>query len=180
VKRNSRTHKEKRIVIIAGPNGAGKTTFALEFLPNEAACPGFINADWIAAQLSPFDPAREAIKAGRIMLQSIQDCVRKGKSFAFETTLSGLVYARYITQWRAAGYRVTLIFLSLSSPELAIARVHERVFQGGHGIPEKIISRRFAAGLRNFNNIYSKLVDSWAYYDNSSLEPVLLGWGETI
>jgi predicted ABC-type ATPase len=94
VKRNGRSHKEKRIVIIAGPNGAGKTSFACEFLPNEAACPIFINADLIAAGLSPFDPALAAIKAGRLMLQAIQEHVKKGESFAFETTLAGYVYAR--------------------------------------------------------------------------------------
>ena len=121
MKRYGRTTKEKRIAIIAGPNGAGKTTFALEFLPNEAGCPRFVNADLIAAGLSPFDPALAMVQAGRLMLLGIQENAQKGKSFSFETTLSGLVYARRITQWRDAGYQVTLIFLSLSSPELAVA-----------------------------------------------------------
>ncbi len=178
MKRNGRLPKEKRIVIIAGPNGAGKTTFALEFLPNEAGCPIFVNADLIAAGLSPFDPALAGVKAGRLMLQAIQEHVLKGESFAFETTLAGYIYARNIAKWRAAGYHVTLIFLSLPSPEFAIARVRERVRQGGHDVPEQNIRRRFAAGLRNFNNIYRKLADSWAYYDNSGGKPVLLDWGE--
>ena len=176
VKRNGRAIKEKRIVIIAGPNGAGKTTFALEFLPNEAGCPLFVNADLIAAGFSPFDPALAAVKAGRLMLQAIQEHVRKNESFAFETTLSGLVYARRIPRWQAAGYHVTLIFLSLSSPEIAVARVRERVHQGGHDVPEDDIRRRFAAGLRNFNSVYRELVDSWFYYDNSGSKPILLDW----
>ena len=135
MKRNGHLTKEKRIVIIAGPNGAGKTTFALELLPNEAGCPHFINADLIAAGLSPFDPGKAALKAGRLMLQAIQENVQKGESFAFETTLSGLVYARRIPQWQKVGYHVTMYFLSLPSVELAIARVCERVRRGGHSVP---------------------------------------------
>ena len=88
--------KRRRIIIIAGPNGAGKTTFAREYLLKEANCPDFINVDLIAAGLSPFDPDRAAIQAGRIMLSEIQRRVRKGDSFAFETTLSGRIYARVI------------------------------------------------------------------------------------
>jgi predicted ABC-type ATPase len=137
----------KRIVIIAGPNGAGKTTFAREFLPNEAGCPIFVNADLIAAGLSPFAPELAAIKAGRLMLEAISDHVRKGESFAFETTLAGLGYARSIPKWRAQGFVVKLIFLSLPDPETAIARVVERVAQGGHAVPESTIRRRFAAGF---------------------------------
>jgi predicted ABC-type ATPase len=168
----------KRIVIIAGPNGAGKTTFALEFLPNEAGCPVFVNADMIAAGLSPFAPDLAAIKAGRLMLEAIAEHEAKGESFAFETTLSGRIYARRIPRWQAAGYHVTLIFLALPSLEIAIARVKERVRQGGHDVPETAIRRRFAAGLRNFQGIYRDLVDAWSYYDNSGEEPVLLEWGE--
>src|ERR1044071_9428720 len=104
--------KQRRIIILAGPNGAGKTTFAREYLLQEANCPDFVNVDLIAAGLSPFDPERAAIQAGRIMLSEIQRRVRKGESFAFETTLSGQVYARMIPQWRNSGYRVRLVFLS--------------------------------------------------------------------
>lgn len=97
----------KKIIIIAGPNGAGKTTFARSFLPQEAQCPRFINADLIAAGLSPFAPEAAALKAGRLMLAEIDDCVRKGESFAFETTLAGLAYVSRIHEWRAAGYHVS-------------------------------------------------------------------------
>jgi predicted ABC-type ATPase len=112
----------KKIIIIAGPNGAGKTTFARSFLPAEAQCPRFINADLIAAGLSPFAPEAAAIRAGRLMLQEIAACVTRGESFAFETTLSGLGYLRHTRQWRAEGYYVSLFFLSLPDPETAIAR----------------------------------------------------------
>ncbi len=111
---------EKKILIIAGPNGAGKTTFAQEFLPNEANCPVFVNADLIAAGLSPFQPEAAAVRAGRIMLEQIHEHVRKRESFAFETTLSGRTYACMIPIWQEAGYRVKLIFLSLPSVDLGL------------------------------------------------------------
>src|SRR5258705_9081446 len=116
-----------KILIIAGPNGAGKTTFAREFLTREADCPGFINADLIAQGLSPFAQEQAAIASGRIMVQMIRDKIRRRESFAFETTLSGRNYARHIPRWRRSGYHVTLYFLSLSSAELALARVRDRV-----------------------------------------------------
>ena len=165
---------EKRIFIIAGPNGAGKTTFATEFLPNEADCPLFINADIIAAELNPSEPHLVAFQAGRQMLEQIRERVRKEESFAFETTLSGLVYARHIPLWRERGYRVKLFFLCLPSPEMSIARVARRVLQGGHDVPETVIRRRFDTGRRNFEQVYRDLVDGWALYDNSGVEPELL------
>nr|WP_314901079.1 zeta toxin family protein [uncultured Deefgea sp.] len=157
----------QKILIIAGPNGAGKTTFAREFLPNEAACPTFINADLIAAGLSPFAPELAAIQAGRLMLEQIALQLVKNKSFAIETTLAGLSYARQIPQWRQQGYVVELFFLALETPELAIERVAQRVKQGGHNIPEDVIRRRFAAGRRNFDQHYKALVNSWALFDNT-------------
>jgi predicted ABC-type ATPase len=169
---------ERKIVIIAGPNGAGKTTFAREFLPNEAHCPDFINADLIAAGLSPFDPGRAAVRAGRLMLEEIERRAAVGGSFAFETTLSGVTYARRIPGWRDAGYLVKLIFLSLSTVDLATARVAARVQQGGHDIPENVIRRRFAAGWSNFQNLYKPLVDVWVLYDNSGKLPQLIEQGE--
>lgn len=167
-----------RIIIIAGPNGAGKTTFAREFLPKEAQLPVFINADLIAAGLSPFKPEIAAIQAGRIMLTEITEKAAKRESFAFETTLSGHGYARHIPEWRKAGYRVELFFLSLDAPETAIARVKARVAQGGHDVPEATIRRRFASGINNFHHIYKPLVDVWMLYDNSGNEPIPLDWSE--
>ena len=155
----------KRILIIAGPNGAGKTTFAREFLPNEAECPTFINADLLAAGLNPLQPERAAILAGRMMLEMIDSCVSRGENFAFETTLSGRGYARMIPRWQAQGYWVTLIFLRVSSPEATIARVRQRVQEGGHDVPEDVIRRRFYAGWENFENIYRDLVDDWEIRD---------------
>ena len=169
---------ERKVIIIAGPNGAGKTTFAREFLPNEAGCPVFVNADLIAAGLAPFAPETAAVQAGRLMLQELARYFAARESFAFETTLSGRGYLSHIKAWQAAGYRVKLIFLRLDSPEEAIARVAQRVLQGGHNIPEATIRRRFAAGLDNFACLYAPLVDAWALYDNAGNKPVLLDWSE--
>ena len=120
----------KFINIISGPNGAGKTTFATEFLPREASCKIFINADLIAKGLSPFDPSAVNIKAGKLMLSELDELVSQGKSFAFETTLSGKGYVKRISEWRSIGYRVNLFFLQLDSVDTAIDRVAYRVSQG--------------------------------------------------
>lgn len=171
-------NSHKKIIILAGPNGAGKTTFAREFLPNEAHCPAFINADLIAAGLSPFAPEAAAIKAARLMLDSIGAQVQQGSSFALETTLSGLGYARAIPTWRAKGYLVKLIFLQLPNVQTAIDRVAARVAQGGHNIPTDVIARRFEAGLKNFQTIYKPLVDVWLHFDNAGHEAQLIDWSE--
>mgnify|MGYP002630227716 CR=1 FL=1 len=170
---------DKKIIIIAGPNGAGKTTFARSFLPVDAQCSRFINADLIAAGLSPFAPEAAAIRAGRLMLEEIASCVQRGESFAFETTLAGLSYLRHIRDWRAGGFHVALFFLRLPDTDTAIARVASRVRQGGHDIPEMVIRRRFAAGLRNLEQVYKAAVDSWAVYDNGGNEPILIDWSDT-
>jgi predicted ABC-type ATPase len=166
----------KKIIIIAGPNGEGKTTFARDFLPAEAQTLTFINADLIAAGLAPFNPDAASFKAGRLMLEEIDECVEAGKSFAFETTLSGHTYLKKIAVWQAKGYQVKLWFLSLPSADVAVSRVALRVSQGGHNIPENIIRRRFEAGLDNFYNSYSKIVNSWAVYDCAGLQPRLTNW----
>lgn len=137
-----------------------------------------INVDLIAAGLSPFDPERVNFRAGRLVLQEIHRRTRLGESFAFETTLSGRSCASFIPRWRAAGYNVQLIFLSLPSADLAVARVSARKAQGGHGMPEDVTRRRFDKGLRNFHNIYRGLVSSWAVNDNSGSVPILLLSGD--
>ena len=169
--------QERRIIIIAGSNGAGKTTFAREFLPKEAGCPVFVNADLIAAGLSPFEPATAAIRAGRLMIEEIESHVRERRSFAFETTLSGRRYARMIPQWQGIGYSIKLVFLYLQDVRIAIERVQVRVRQGGHDVLEDVIRRRYEAGWRNFQQNYKRLVDTWVVYDNSGDAPLLVDAG---
>lgn len=169
--------RAKEIVIIAGPNGAGKTTFAREVLPKEALCASFINADLIAAGLSPFHPELAAMRSARLVLESIREHVRAGRGFALESTLSGRTYARMIPEWRRAGYYVTLFFLEIPTAEIAVQRVALRVSQGGHDIPEADIRRRFVSGKRNFVSIYRNLVDDWRHYENSGAIPLLVASG---
>jgi predicted ABC-type ATPase len=174
---------DKRIIIIAGPNGAGKSTFAREFLPNEGNCSVFVNADLIAAGLSPFAPEKAAIRAGRLMLEEVHRHAAAGRNFAFETTLSGRGYAPLIAHWQAAGYAVQLVFLRLPSIEMAVERVAVRVTQGGHNIPPEVIARRFTKGWHNFEHLYRERVDGWQVFDNSGESAVLLdqggqSWGE--
>jgi len=166
-----------KIIIIAGPNGAGKTTFARNFLPREADTLHFINADLIAAGLAPFNPESVSFKAARLMLDELDQSYEASESFAFETTLSGKHYLQRIQNWKDQGYIVKLWFITLSTPELAVSRVAERVSQGGHHIPEDVIRRRFAAGLKNLPK-YQEAVNSWAVYDGAHNPPKLMDWSK--
>jgi predicted ABC-type ATPase len=162
------------VYVIAGPNGAGKTTFATDFLPIFVQCREFVNADLIAAGLSPFAPELQAMRAGRLLLTRIKELADARQDFAFETTLAGRNYVKLIGEFKRSGYDVILFFLWLPSAEAAVARVATRVRQGGHDVPEATIRRRFEAGLRNFLRIYAPLVDSWYMLDGSDLPPSLI------
>ncbi|MGI9311752.1 MAG: AAA family ATPase [bacterium] len=155
------------ILIIAGPNGAGKSTFAKSYLADKPRFIAYFNADAIARGYGPIGSGNWDIKAGKEMLRAIKSYARAGKTFAFETTLSGKGYLRMIDAWRADGYRVELHFLSLPSADYAMVRVKSRVASGGHHIPEDVIRRRFDAGLRNFHDLYRARVDLWRLYDSS-------------
>jgi predicted ABC-type ATPase len=165
---------EKKSYIIAGPNGAGKTTFIREFLPDEAACLNFINADLIAEGLAPFQPETVALKAGKIMIQQMKEFVSKGKSFAVETTFSGKDYVERIQNWKALGYKIIIYYFKLNSVEVSVERVKRRVAQGGHNIPEHVIRRRYERSWTNFQQIYKLLTDKWILFDNSYNFPVLI------
>jgi predicted ABC-type ATPase len=166
--------RQPRCIVIAGPNGAGKTTFARRYLPNNARVIHFVNADLIAAGLSPLKPELASIAAARTVLAEIDRLAKARADFAFESTLSGLTYVRRLESWRRAGYRVEIVYLKLKSPQLALRRVAARVRQGGHDVPRADVLRRYARGLRNFEMIYRPLADSWAIYENSGEAPQLL------
>ena len=164
----------KDIVIIGGPNGAGKTTSAPAIIPRRLDIHEFVNADEIARGLSPFDPEGTAVAAGRLMLQRIQALVRTGESFAFETTCAGRVHAHWLRECKAQGWRLTLIFLWLPTPEAALDRVAKRVRDGGHRIPKDVVIRRWKAGAANMRDIYLPLSDVAMIYDNSDAGRVLI------
>lgn len=166
------------VVIIAGPNGAGKSTTAPRLLQEALAVTEFVNADPIAIGLSAFRPESVALAAGRVMLTRMKTLAQAHQDFAFETTLTSRSFAPWLASLRASGYRVHLPFLSLSSPDLAVARVTERVRQGGHEVSAPVVRRRFRAGLRNFFALYQRVADTWQVFDNSALTgPRLMATG---
>jgi predicted ABC-type ATPase len=169
--------RQPRCIVIAGPNGAGKTTFARQYLPEDARVVHFVNADLIAIGLSPLQPDLAALSAGRLVLREIDRLAESRADFSFETTLSGLTYARRLKRWKQAGYRVEILYLRLRSTQLALRRIATRVRQGGHNVPRTDVVRRFKRGWENFENVYRPLADSWAVYENSDRTPRLLDRG---
>lgn len=155
------------IIVIGGPNGAGKTTAAKVLLPETLSLLEFVNADNIAAGLSPFNPEAVAISAGRIMLERMHELVRMETSFAIETTCAGRGHARFLRDCQSRGWRITLLYLWLDHPALAVRRVAQRVREGGHNIPPDVIERRYWAGLRNMMELYLPLADSASIHDNT-------------
>lgn len=164
----------RNIYIIAGSNGSGKTTFAKRFLPDYARCRHFVNSDLIAQGLSPFSPQVVAMKAGRLVLERINDLAGKGLDFGFETTLAGKFYINRLKDLRRNGYSLHLFFLWIPTVELAIARIKDRVADGGHNVPAQDVQRRFFRGIHNLFKFYRPLLDSWMLLDNSSIMPSLI------
>jgi len=155
------------LYIIAGCNGAGKTTASITILPDILNCNQFVNADYIAYGLSPFNVESVAIEAGRIMLHRIDELLALGGDFAIETTLSTRSYVGLVQKAKKMGYVVTLIYIWLSSPEIAIERVAERVSKGGHNIPVDVINRRYYKGINNLFKLFMPICDVWIVADNS-------------
>ena len=171
--------RRPNLYIIAGPNGAGKTTFAHTFLPHYVECLDFVNADLIAGGLSPFDPEKAAIQAGRLMLEQIHSFGKRRLDFGFETTLSGKTYVKLLKDLKKTGYRIHLFFLWISDVRLALERIELRVRNGGHYIPKDIVLRRFERSLPNFFRFYQPLADSWAIFDNSKDIPRMIAFEES-
>jgi predicted ABC-type ATPase len=165
---------EKNLYIIAGCNGAGKTTASFTILPEVLDCREFVNADEIARGLSPFQPEKVALEAGRIMLHRVDELLGRDETFALETTLATRLYQQKIRAAQQQGYTVVLLYFWLSSPQLAQERVKTRVLEGGHFIAPEVIDRRYWLGITCLFEKYLPLVDEASIYDNSSGEPVLL------
>jgi predicted ABC-type ATPase len=163
------TSRTPLAVVLAGPNGAGKSTCAPYLLKCALAVHDFVNADTIAQGLSAYRPETATVTAGRVMLERLRTLAGLRRDFGFETTLSGRLHARWLKQHQSAGYRTHLIFLSLPSADLAIARVTDRVRRGGHQVPDAVVRRRFVAGLRNLFSVYMPAVDAWSVYDNADV-----------
>lgn len=165
------------LYIIAGCNGAGKTTASFTILPEMLNCKEFVNADSIAAGLSPFNPESVAIEAGRLMLTRIHELMKAGVDFAFETTLATRSYVSLVNTAQHAGYKVKLLFIWLDSPVTAIQRVADRVAAGGHNIPKNIIERRYFRGIFNLMSLYIPICDSWIVVNNRNVVPEVIAKG---
>jgi predicted ABC-type ATPase len=162
------------LFIIAGPNGAGKTTYVRRFLPQEMHCWEFVNADMIAAGLSPFQPASAEFEAGRIMVRRLKQLFAERADFAFETTLSSYGHVSLLEEMRLAGYRIRLDFLWVPELEITRRRVRSRVVKGGHNIPDEVQQRRFGKGIRLLAEHYRLLIHWWRLYDNTGESPHLV------
>ena len=162
------------LYIIAGPNGAGKTTASYTLLPEMLNCYNFVNADEIARGLSPFSPEAVDIQSARIMLQRINELLAQKVDFAIETTLATRSYVQLVKRAQAIGYKVHLLFFCLESSEQAIQRVAQRVEQGGHGIPEDVIRRRFKKGLNNLVHLFMPICDSIHVWNNTQTPAQLI------
>lgn len=165
------------LYIIAGCNGAGKTTASYTILPEMLNCKEFVNADSIAAGLSPFKPESVAFEAGRIMLNRIHQLIEEKADFGFETTLAAKSYISLIKIARESGYDISLLYFWLSSPEFAVSRVAKRVRKGGHNIPKDIIERRYYRGISNLFKLYIPSCDNWMVIDNTSVSIVVAQGG---
>ena len=172
------------LYIISGCNGAGKTTASYTILPEILECREFVNADIIAAGLSPFNPAGVALEAGRIMLSRIHELIDEKADFAFETTLATRSYVSLIRKAKANGYKIVLLYFWLDSPDQAIKRVAKRVAKGGHHIPDDVVIRRYFRGLHNLIHLYTPICDRWVVLDNMKLVPQPMAkrdeFGETV
>lgn len=166
------------LYIIAGCNGAGKTTASFTILPEILKVKEFVNADSIAAGLSPFNVESVAFEAGRIMLERIQQLMIEKEDFAFETTLSTRSYVSLIKKARENGYEIYLLYFWLISPDFAKQRVAKRVSRGGHSIPDEVVERRYYRGIANLLNLYLPVVDNWIVIDNME-EPNIIARGST-
>jgi predicted ABC-type ATPase len=128
----------------------------------------FVNADEIARALALESDvqSRSDIRAGRAMLDRIDDLVGAGMDLAIETTLATLIYARKIPVWRESGYNVSLVYLRLNSIAESLDRVRRRVEAGGHNIPSEIVSRRFQKSIDYFETIYKPIVNHWYVWES--------------
>jgi predicted ABC-type ATPase len=159
---------QPHVIVLAGPNGAGKSSAAPSLLVGALEVTGFVNADSIAVGLSAFNSERYALEAGRLMLERLRGLAEERVNFAFETTLASRSFAPWIRDLIAAGYAFHLFYLWLPSEDYAVLRVHERVSQGGHNIPEETIRRRYHRGIANFFRLYQPIATTWRVYDNSA------------
>jgi predicted ABC-type ATPase len=171
---------QPEIIVLAGPNGAGKTTAAQHLLADTLGVLTFVNADVIARGLAGFDPDSASMEAGRILIDRLRELAQQKVNFAFESTLATRSYASMLREWKSEGYAIRIYYFWLVDPDLAVARVAQRVRAGGHDVPEATIRERYLRSMRNFFNLYLALADTWRWYDNTQPWAVrLIAKGDT-
>jgi predicted ABC-type ATPase len=159
------------LTIFAGPNGSGKSSIIRRV--DFAGRGNLLEADAIAIRIDANDPRLASIAAGREVLRRTREYLASGQDFSIETTLSGIWAIRAITHALERGFFVRLVYICLDSPEQSIQRVHERVAQGGHYVPDEDVRRRYARSLSNVKRVL-KMVSEAVFYDNSGPEPTLV------
>jgi predicted ABC-type ATPase len=166
----------KDLIIVGGPNGAGKTTFVQSYLQLRPL--PYLSADAIAAELSPDNPTRARIQAGKEFSRRLQQAIAVGESLVVESTLSGRTLHRLLERARQDGYFIEILFLFLESSEICLNRVQERVRRGGHDVPEEDVRRRFYRSLVNFWRLYKHQPDRWYLFYNAETKFRLVAFAQ--
>jgi len=161
------------LLFLAGPNGSGKTTFFETYL--EPLGLPYVNADRIARLLRTADPAAPTEATDRRAFseaERLRAALAGARlSFCTETVFSDPVRAklRFLEDARARGFAVFLVFIGLESATLSIARVKQRVQQGGHDIPDDRLRARFPRTLANLREAVTTVDEAWLF-DNSAYD----------
>lgn len=168
----------KRLVIIAGANGTGKTTLAKEFLKKYKV--EFLNADEIALSISKNRESlfENRIKAGKRFILRLNEAIKTRKSIAVESTLAGRYLLKTIKSVKKHEFRVSIIYVFVDNPEIALRRIQARVDAGGHDVPKEDVLRRFYRSKTNFWKLYKNIADEWTMFYNGMERPVLVASGE--
>ena len=154
----------RTLYILAGANGSGKSTIAKELLPEENIV--YVNADDIARELCPENMQAVRIRAGKEFYSRISELFNEKKSFAMESTLSGVGHIKTIQRAHKLEYKVVIIYTFVDSAASCVARIQTRVKNGGHPVPEEDVIRRFDRSKQHFWNIYKQQADHWVLYYN--------------
>ncbi|MDR0952645.1 MAG: zeta toxin family protein [Elusimicrobiota bacterium] len=155
---------QKTFYILAGANGTGKSTVARTLLKEENLC--FLNADDIAAKITPSNIESAKISAGKKVFEKLNELFIKKVSFAMESTLSGATHLKIIQRAKDLNYKIIIIYSFVDNPQICINRIKIRVLSGGHNIPEEDVIRRFSRSKNNFWHKYKQLANEWMLFYN--------------
>ncbi|WP_348944730.1 AAA family ATPase [Chitinibacter sp. FCG-7] len=167
----------KQLVVVGGPNGSGKSTFADEYVALYQL--RYLGADAIAAELAPNDPFSVRVEAGKQFVRRLKAALQAGESLVIESTLAGKGLDKHLLQAKTFGYQISLVFVTLDSPDLSIARIRERVANGGHHVPDEDVIRRFDRARNQFWHTFRHLADDWQLFSNTGEGFTLIALGQS-